>query len=107
MWPNARFGSEIKQYIHAAIYTSHKGNYVNSSMRGIEECKDWGHISINPGNFFSKNTTMEVHLHQADDHNMAISPNNGAFLINLGFPLINFDLVMCTQGNDQHISVFK
>jgi hypothetical protein len=64
-------------------------------MRGIEECNDWGHISINPINLFSKNNLMEVHLHQADNDNMAISPNNGAFLINLGFPIINFDLVMC------------
>lgn len=43
---------------------------------------------------------MEVHLHPADHQNMAISPNNGAFLLNLGFPLVNFHIVMCTMGND-------
>ncbi len=57
-------------------------------------------MSINPGKFFTKSTVMEVHLHQADNDNMAISPNNGAFLINLGFPIINFHVVMSTINND-------
>ena len=50
---------------------------------------------------------MEVHLHQADNENMAISPNDGAFLLNLGFPIINFYIAMSTVNNDQQISIFK
>lgn len=107
MWPSARFGEEKKVNIYAAIFTSQKGDFINSSFKGIEECNDWGRISINPVNFFVKSNQMEVHLHQSDEHNMAISPNNGAFLLNLGFPIVNFDLVMCTMGNEQNISVFK
>lgn len=37
---------------------------------------------------------MEVHLHPADNTNMAISPNNGTFLLNLGFPIVNFHILM-------------
>jgi len=51
---------------------------------------------------------MEVHLHLSDDQNMAVSPNNGAFLLNLTLPVVNFHLVMSTleTGNYQ-LSIFK
>ncbi len=68
---------------------------LHSSIRGIDECKDFGRISINSSNLFSKNNLMEVHLHQADPNNMAISPNNGAFLLNLGMAIVNFNIVIC------------
>ena len=50
---------------------------------------------------------MEVHLHPADEGNTAVSPNNGAFLLNLTMPIVNFYIVMATIGNHQHLSVFK
>ena len=42
---------------------------------------------------------MEVWLHSSDEHNdpmapMAISPNNGAFLLNLAVPIVNFSIVL-------------
>ena len=52
------------------------------------------------GKFFDKNNQQEVHLHQADEHNTAISPNNGAFLLNLTMPIVTFHLVMCTLEKD-------
>lgn len=54
---------------------------------------------------------MEVHLHPTDDNHMAISPNNGAFLLNLTLPLVNFYIVMCTLKDNNSVintlSVFK
>ena len=54
---------------------------------------------------------MEVHLHPADEHHMAISPNNGAFLLNLTMPIVNFHVALCTlkdNGNTIHnLSIFK
>lgn len=41
---------------------------------------------------------MEVHLHPADHNQMAISPNNGAFLLNLTLPVVNFYIAMSTLG---------
>ena len=42
---------------------------------------------------------MEVWLHSSDENNdpmapMAISPNNGAFLLNLAVPVVNFTIVL-------------
>lgn len=63
LWPNARFGLDIKTNIFACIYTSHQDKMLHSSIRGIDECKDFGKISINSGSFFNKSNLMEVHLH--------------------------------------------
>ena len=87
--------------ILACLYANSDDQFTHSSFRGVDECNDFGHMSINTGKFFSKNNSMEVHLHPADNENMAISPNNGAFLLNLGFPIINFHIVMCTLDGDQ------
>jgi hypothetical protein len=100
LWPQARFGQEIKINILSAIYTSQGKEWIHSSLRGIDECNDFGRISINPGKFFYKGNSQEVHLHQSDDHNMAVSPNNGAFLLNLTMPVVNFHLVMSTLERD-------
>ena len=97
MWPHAKFGQEFKTNVLSSIYTTQDSKWLHSSIRGIDECKDFGRISINPVKFYSKGNQMEVHLHQSDDHNMAVSPNNGAFLLNLTFPLVNFHLVMSTM----------
>ena len=42
---------------------------------------------------------MEIWLHSSDEDSnpeapMAISPNNGAFLLNLTLPVVNFTIVM-------------
>lgn len=79
----------------------------HSAFRGIDECNDFGRITINPGNFYTKSNFQEVYLHPADNHSMAISPNNGTFLLNLGYPIVNFYMVMSTTGNDQQFSIFK
>ena len=72
------------------------------NMHGVEECcqTDNGRISINPVDFLSNQTLTEVHLHPAGDGNMAVSPNNCAFLLNLTLPIVNFSIVMIhhTEG---------
>jgi hypothetical protein len=49
---------------------------------------------------------MEIHLHPADDENTAISPNNGAFLLNLTMPVVHFHIAICT-GNFDELTFFK
>jgi hypothetical protein len=49
---------------------------------------------------------MEVHLHPADDENMAVSPNNGAFLLNLTVPIVHFYVAICT-GHYEELTIFK
>ena len=49
----------------------------HSSLRGVDDSNEWGRMAVNYNNMFSKGCMMEVHLHPTDDHNMAISPNNG------------------------------
>ena len=57
---------------------------------------------------------MEVWLHTTSDVGdpeapMAVSPNNGAFLLNLTLPVINFNIVMLQspkQGN-MKLSIFN
>ena len=70
-------------------------------MLGVESCcqNDQGRISINPNRFLSNRTIMEVWLHSSDEDSnpeapMAVSPNNGAFLLNLTLPIVNFTIVM-------------
>jgi hypothetical protein len=53
-------------------------------------------------NFFYKGNQQEVHLHPADEENTAISPNNGAFLLNLTMPLVNFHVVMSTLEENNY-----
>ena len=67
LYPKVRFGQEIKANILAAIYTNQNREWLHSSLRGIDECSDFGRIQINPGKFYSKSNTMEVHLHLSDD----------------------------------------
>lgn len=67
------------------------------NLHGIEECSstDSGRLSVNPYDFLSQNTLMEVHLHPVDNTGaMAVSPNNCAFLLNLTLPIVNFTIMM-------------
>ena len=48
---------------------------MHSSMRGIDECNDFGRITINCGKLTNKGNIQEVHIHPADN-DTAISPNN-------------------------------
>lgn len=100
-------GEEIKENILACVYCSNSGNFIHSSMRGVDECNDFGRMSINNGAFFTKSHIMEVHLHPADKDHMAVSPNNGAFLLNLTMPIVHFYVIICTVGHHQILSVFK
>jgi hypothetical protein len=50
---------------------------------------------------------MEVFLHPAEDGTiMAVSPNNGAFLLNLTVPIVNFYIIICNT-NEDYLSIFK
>ena len=40
---------------------------------------------------------MEVHLHPSEDA-MAVSPNNGAIMLNLTVPVVKFYIVLSTIG---------
>ena len=65
------------------------------SIHGIEECAetDHGRLAVNPREFLCSKTISEIHLHPIED-NMAVSPNNCAFLLNLTLPIVNFYVVM-------------
>jgi hypothetical protein len=108
LYPNARNGDDIKNNVICCVYTSENGNFIHSSLRGVDDCNDFGRITVNSGNFLNKGNLSEVHLHPSDDKTMAVSPNNGAFLLNLTFPVVNFYVVICTVGNNNQIlSIFK
>jgi hypothetical protein len=49
---------------------------------------------------------MQVHLHPSDEGAMAISPNNGAFLINMAQPICSFELVLRSCNSDSKIGIF-
>ena len=70
---------------------------IDANLCGVEECcdSDIGRLAINPNEFLCPNTVMEVHLHPVDESaQMAVSPNNCAFLLNLTLPIVNFTVVM-------------
>ena len=54
LYPNVRFGEEIKVNVLAAIYTSSGQSTINSSFKGIDECTDFGRIMLNPIKFYNK-----------------------------------------------------
>jgi hypothetical protein len=107
LYPSVRNGEDVKNNVACCIYTQENGAFIHSSLRGVDDCTDFGRISINSGNFFTKANLLEVHVHPADNENMAVSPNNGAFLLNLTFPVVNFYVVISTLGSSQCLSIFK
>mmetsp|Transcript_965 Transcript_965/g.974 ORF Transcript_965/g.974 Transcript_965/m.974 type:complete len:203 (+) Transcript_965:361-969(+) len=108
LFPQVRQGEEIKCHIQTCLYASEDGNFVHSSLIGLEECEDLGHMYINNPNISSRVNQMEIHIHNAEDGTMAISPNNGAFLLNLTFPFVNFyALTLYQNGSQTHIAVFN
>ena len=50
---------------------------------------------------------MEVHIHPSDDGAMAISPNNGAILVNMREPIVSFLLVLRSLQENGKIGVFQ
>ena len=104
LYPKAEPGENIKQNVRAALYTSWNINgrsSYDSNLVGVEPCcqQDEGKIAINPNRFLSNRTIMEVWLHSTDENcnpeaPMAVSPNNGAFLLDLTLPVVNFTIVM-------------
>lgn len=108
LYQSAKNGDDMKNNVACCIYTSENGNFIHSSLRGVDDCNDFGRISINSGNFFTKQNLLEVHLHPSDNNTMAVSPNNGAFLLNLSFPVVNFYVVLSTiGGSPTSLSIFK
>ena len=108
LYPNVRFGEEIKINALTALYTSDEGQIVNSALRGIEECIDFGGITINPQKYYMKKSQQEVHLHLVDESCMAVSPNNGTFLLNLTMPLVNFYIALqALDQNNKQLTIFK
>jgi len=67
-----------------------------NDMHGVEECStDWGKMNCNRANYLNQSNYVEVWLHPTDQQDsMAISPNNGTFLLNMSFPFISFNLVV-------------
>lgn len=74
-------------------------------MRGVKQTEEIGNIKMNPATIFDSQTSVFLHLHISQDgQSMSISPNNGAFLLNLGMPIVNFFFVMYfkdSSGNDK------
>ena len=106
LYPDAKFGEEIKEDVVAAIYTVQGKKIIDSELRGLQSCQDFGRIHINPEKFFLKSNQQEVHIHLADHHSTAVSPNNGAFLLNLAMPLVNFHVALYELKHKQ-LSLFK
>ena len=108
LYPDVKFGEEVKANVGAALYTSKDNTFFDPPMRGIEECHDYGRMAINPESFYTKSNLQEVHIHLADEHNTAVSPNNGAFLLNLTLPMVNFYIVLQTLDvNNKLLTFFK
>ena len=63
-------------------------------------------MSINPEDLISQETLAEVHLHPAEGgQEMALSPNNQAFLLNLTFPVVNFTIIL--YQDFKRLSIFN
>lgn len=56
LYPDLDPETEIKTNVDTALYTSFNALYIDNSLRGIEECKDFGSISINPQHFMTRRT---------------------------------------------------
>ena len=104
MFEGCQPGDTRQVNIHVALYTPQNSASPSFSfdpnLHGIEECNpsDIGRIAVNPADFLCQNTLMEIHLHPVDNSGqMAVSPNNGAFLLNLTLPIVNFTIVMLHQ----------
>jgi hypothetical protein len=119
IYPDAAPGSNLKQNVRAAVYTNWKINGQDNfdpNLVGVEAVaqNDEGKIAINPSRFISSRTIMEVWLHTTSDSGdpeapMAVSPNNGAFLLNLTLPIVNFNIILLQspkQGN-MKLSIFN
>jgi hypothetical protein len=97
LYPNTDPSVEIKENVLTCIYTT-KGkdaDFQLSRFCGIEECyNEDGGVKVNRSHFLTSNNIQEVYLHPADHQVMAISPNNGSFLLNMSAPLVSFILVL-------------
>jgi hypothetical protein len=110
VYPRAMIGEEIKEEILETIYLTEQDkmeNYrktTNTNINGLEEClQDSGRLQINQNNFLVRENLVEVHLHPTEDGGIAVSPNNGCFLINMSQPIITF-VVLMKQFKSQHTS---
>ena len=101
---------EIKENVLACIYTT-KGKdaeYQLSRFSGVEECiTEDGGIKINRSHYLTNYNIQEVYLHPADHQVMAISPNNGSFLLNMSAPLVSFILVLKQYQQGNKFGIFQ
>jgi hypothetical protein len=71
---------------------------------GLEECQtDPGRVHVNRNNYLIKENLVEVYLHPTEDGGIAVSPNNGCFLVDMTQPVIQF-VVVLKQFQSQHTS---
>lgn len=109
LYPEMNGLEEIKENVLTCLYTTKgkNGNYNLPGFCGIEECyDDWGRISLNRSHFLTSNNNQEVYLHPIEGDVMAISPNNGSFLINMSQPIVSFFLVLKQYTNSSKTAVF-
>ena len=118
MFSGCQPGDTRQVNINVALYTQQNqesllGHLCDANLHGVEECcsSDHGRMAVNPYDFLGSSGTLhEVHLHPVDDSDqMAVSPNNCAFLLNLTLPAVNFFIVMLhnTEGNLPKLSVLN
>jgi len=53
LFQNARKGADVKTNVLSCIYTAENKKFIHSSLRGVDECNDFGKICINNGNLFN------------------------------------------------------
>ena len=101
VYKEAELGQEIQMNILASLYASTLAKdkaYMDSmpsNLVGFEECReDAGKMGVNRMNFLHTDNFVDVHLHPTKEGAMALSPNNGCFLINMGAPVIPFVLLI-------------
>jgi len=99
--------------VYVALYSHAGARRQDSYVQGISPCpdSDIGRLQIDPVDFLSKDCLSQVHLHPVDDSetDMAISPNNMAFLVNLTLPVVCFTVAMLFQKNNrvQQLAIFN
>jgi hypothetical protein len=105
MYSEARSGSEIDTNAYVALYSrkNKAGKKFDSHLQGVEPCpdSDVGRIQIDPMEFTSRENLCQVHLHPVDHEQMAISPNNMAFLLNLTLPIVSFTIALLFKHSDR------
>ena len=101
----------------ACIYTSTREqaadpesnqDYQLPNLQGANESvNDWGRMPMNRSNYLNNSNFMEVCIHPTDAGGIAISPNNGAFLLDMSQPVTSFVLVVYAVQGKKKCGVFQ